>query len=35
MVYLEILGDLIPIFDVFEPPKVNYARGLMNKNYQF
>jgi len=29
MVYLQILCDLILIFDVFEPSKVNYARGLI------
>ncbi|GBF54029.1 hypothetical protein N0824_01886 [Microcystis sp. 0824] len=29
MVYLQILGSLILIFAVFEPSKINYARGLM------
>jgi len=28
MVYLQILGNLILIFAVFEPWKINYARGL-------
>ncbi|GCA81939.1 hypothetical protein MiTs_03958 [Microcystis aeruginosa NIES-2521] len=28
MVYLQILGNLILIFAVFEPSKINYARGL-------
>jgi hypothetical protein len=29
MVYLHILCDLILIFDVFEPSKINYTRGLL------
>ncbi|TRT80747.1 MAG: hypothetical protein EWV82_14115 [Microcystis aeruginosa Ma_AC_P_19900807_S299] len=28
MVYLQILCNLILIFAVFEPSKINYARGL-------
>ncbi|GAL94300.1 hypothetical protein N44_02880 [Microcystis aeruginosa NIES-44] len=32
MVYLQILCNLIPIFAVFEPSKINYARGLMKLN---
>jgi len=28
MVYLQTLGNLILIFAVFEPWKINYARGL-------
>ncbi|GBF54638.1 hypothetical protein N0824_02506 [Microcystis sp. 0824] len=31
MVYLQILGNLILIFAVFEPSKINYARDLINK----
>jgi len=27
MVYLQILGNLILIFAVFEPSKINYGRG--------
>ncbi|CAO4998321.1 hypothetical protein MICAER10613_000790 [Microcystis aeruginosa] len=34
MVYLQILWDLIPIFDVFEPSKIDYARGLIDRLYQ-
>ena len=30
MVYLQILGQLILIVDVFESPKINYARGLLS-----
>jgi hypothetical protein len=29
MVYLQILCNLILIFAVFEPSKINYARGLI------
>jgi len=29
MVYLQTLGNLILIFVVFEPSKINYARGLL------
>ncbi|GBF56238.1 hypothetical protein N0824_04127 [Microcystis sp. 0824] len=29
MVYLRILCNLILIFAVFEPSKINYARGLI------
>jgi hypothetical protein len=29
MVYLRILCHLILIFAVFEPSKINYARGLI------
>jgi len=29
MVYLQILCNLILIFAVFEPSKINYARGIM------
>ena len=29
MVYLPILCHLILIFDVFEPSKINYARGFL------
>ncbi len=31
MVYLQILCNLILIFAVFEPLKINYARGLIMK----
>ena len=34
MVYLQILCDLILIFDVFEPSKINYARGFINRLHQ-
>jgi len=33
MVYLQILGDLILIFAVFKPAKINYARGLFLKSW--
>ncbi|TRU48215.1 MAG: hypothetical protein EWV49_13660 [Microcystis aeruginosa Ma_QC_Ch_20071001_S25] len=33
MVYLRILCNLILIFTVFEPSKINYARGLINYTY--
>ncbi|GAL94320.1 hypothetical protein N44_02900 [Microcystis aeruginosa NIES-44] len=31
MVYLQILCNLILIFAVFDPSKINYARGLIMK----
>jgi hypothetical protein len=32
MLYLHRIANLILIFDVFESPKINYARGLLG-NY--
>jgi len=36
MIYLRILCNLILIFTVFEPSKINYARVLMiNNHYEY
>lgn len=34
MAYLQILCDLIAIFAGFEPSKIDYARGLIDRLYQ-